>query len=303
LKKNQDFPISDLEFCAEMPGSQEKYGVAVLPHPGHPFPPICQGGYPVKKQFRVDCEWGEAPPQPQNKTGTVVNVPLKVGNFSIDGRFDVAELEEPDWGNAFLGNHWGLEYILFSHEVVLRFDLRILDAEQICSRVVEQFLPQKNFSLAPSSKRTVSSGQTVPDLGWKEGFQGLPKWTGPVNAPRVILDPHTPGIVHVIFDLTQPKLHQWEAAKRWLARIQADTVGQIKKRRASGPAPKTWLRYLRILDAWDFNPDPEKLHIIYETIGEMVLWNPDDPNRDGSFRARVKQDHDQAKRLLAYFPC
>ncbi len=283
-----------------MPGSQEKYGVPVLPHPGNPFPQICLEGFPARNELPIEMKSGMVLPRHQEKTGAVVDAQLVIGKFSIDGEFDVADLVEPDWGNAFLGNHWGLEYILFPHEVVLRFDLRTTEVEQLCHQVVKQFPPQKNFSFASSSKRTVSSGQTVPDLGWKDGFQGVPKWTGPVNAPRIILHPEKKGIVHVIFDLTQPKLQQWEAAKNFLALIQARHVGKIKKMRAN---PNTWENYLRILDAWDFNPDPDNFKVTHEKIGEIILCLDTDSQDAKDFaKARASQDYTQATRLLNHFP-
>jgi hypothetical protein len=245
-----------------------------------------------------------AAPRDEAMTGQVVQVPVTIGPFTASTEWDATELKEPDWKSSVLEDHWGLHYILFPHEVVLHFDLRNTEVEQLCTRAVKKFPPRKNFTLAPTSKRPVSSGQTVPDLGWREGFRGIPKWTGPVNAPRLILDPRVTGIVHVIFDLTQPKLEQWESAKQWLRKMQVETVGKVKARRASPTGPATWVKYLRILDACDFNPDPQDpalIEMTYKKIGQTILGITKN-TEENKARARAKQDHLQAQRLLAHFP-
>jgi transcriptional regulator len=274
-----------------------KYRVLELVHPGDPNPSIYPKALRDDEEEPIDIERGLVPfPQPEGM-GSMVQVPLTVGSCSIQGAMDVTELvDEYDATNWVLEDHWGIHYVLFPQEVVLRLDLRFTAVEQLCRRVMEKF-PQRNYpSSGESSTYTVPTGQTVPELGWKQGLHELPNGKGPITAPRLILDPQIPGIVHVIFDLLQPKGEQWKNAKHWLAKIQLEHVGPLPKQRED---PYAWLKYLRILDAWDFNPDPENLNVTYQTIGEIILGIKRDSNKA---RARAKQDHMQAERLLAHFP-
>ena len=294
-KATSALPLSDLELRVEMPGSQEKYRLAMLLHPGNPSPQFSDADFLVNDGLPVYFKWGQAPRR--ESTGEMVMIPVPeyyITEAGLQKRWgeeecDVADLMDPHWDISVMEDCWGLQYILFPHEVVLYFDLRTTEVEQLCAQVVSMFPPPEG---------TDSSGQTVPDLGWKE-FRGIPKWTGPVNAPRLILDPRVPGIVHVIFDRTQPKLEQWKSAKKWLRKMQVERVGKVKAKRTSSTASTTWLKYLRILDAYDFNPDPGNLKVTQTTIGEYV---PGITNDADIAPALISQDHAQAQQFLLHFP-
>ena len=110
----------------------------------------------------------------------------------------------------------------------------------------------------------------------------------------------------MILDRTQPKLEQWKSAKEWLRKMQVETVGKVKAKRTSSTAPTTWLKYLRILDACDFNPypqDPALIEMTYKKIGQTILGIKKGTEEDkAKARARAKQEHTQAQQFLLHFP-
>jgi hypothetical protein len=290
-----------------------RYKVPWLVHPGEQHPSDYPQNPQVEKELPIELERGMLlfpDPECVGKTLSVPDSDEYKDFHWLDGE-DAGEIFETTNLNLWdVEEHWGLQYTLFPQEVVLRFDLRTTEVEQLCRLAIEAFPqvkfsppdPQQTDSPHPTSRKcTTAPGQTVPELGWKIGLQELPAWKGPRTAPRLILDPTTTGIVHVIFDLMQPKLFQWESAKHWLTKIQAEQVGDIPKKNAD---PYTWLKYLRILDACDFNPDPQDFALTdmtYEKIGQMILGITKN-TEENKARARAKQDHTKAQQLLVYFP-
>ena len=197
-------------------------------------------------------------------------------------------------GEGYLENLWGMEYVLFQHEVAFRFDLRTEPVEQLCSPFMEKLSLHETMR-GDFSKLKPTASQL--NLLWdRDDLRGISKWKGPPNTPRILLDPKTTGVVHVIFDVTQPYLLQWEEAKKWMKMLQRKRVGKVKAQRCH---PFIWQDYLRILDAREINQETGKELATYEEIGRVILRIKKNSKKA---KARGKQAHKAACQLRDKFP-
>ena len=110
-----------------------RYGVPWLVHPGEQYPSDYPQNPQVEKELPIELQRGiQFFPDPEY-VGKTLSVPHTSGGISwvdeLDGGeiFEIADLSLWD-----VEEHWGLQYTLFPQEVVLRFDLRTTEVEQIC---------------------------------------------------------------------------------------------------------------------------------------------------------------------------
>lgn len=195
-------------------------------------------------------------------------------------------------------NWHGLHYTLFPGEVLIRFDLNLQPVERLFAHFTKR-VPKGN------DEDKVCEGIDRDDVSFMDlmlhgkDYSEISKLLKSKldRGPRILLDPSKRGVVHVIFDKRQQSFgKQWDAAKGKLAALQKTLVGDLSQRRLH---PDVCQNYLRILDARTLDPETEKPLATYEEIGRVVLRIKKDPNKA---RARAKQDHDQAQRLMAHFP-
>lgn len=254
--------INDPEFVAEMSNSMYIYGVPFLPNPNHPWP--------KKLESYFHCEGDR-------------------------------HLYDVQWGNETTGPWWGLEYVLYAHETVLRIDLRRKPVATLFQEIVQAYdLTEEMMEQINVGGKILSSPRRdMPQLFWKSGDNGRhPKYKGPTNMPRVFADPKYHGIVHVIFDGEyQPIQRQWDDAKAWLKSIQKSWFPDIRTVQQSDY--EIWKKCLRIFDAKTPSSSKKWHKLREEEIGQIVLKIK---NNDPHARKRVSEYFQRAKQLTLEFP-
>lgn len=249
---------SELDFLAVMPGSEKKYGLIFLAHPGNP------------------------------------NASLLCGGNRVEGIM---------WslGNDGISDFWGIQYSIQPYEMVLRFDLTAGPVWKLLDQLTkkEPLTPddQDNFDL---------EGQThaswLEIICWGNDSE-MRCWRGTLKdrfIPRYLLDPQSKGVVHVILNRIKPFGPQLDEVKIMLEALQKQKVGKIKNRRSHR---KTWVNYLRALDARMPHDETGKPSATYAEIGWELL-GLDKTNRFTRFEAnsRGKQIYQDALRLQHNFP-
>jgi len=195
-------------------------------------------------------------------------------------------------------NWSGLHYTLFPGEVLLQFDLTLQPVERLFALYTKRVLKGEDEDgvCEGIDRDVVSSWDLMLHGKDMTAHSPLPK-SKLDRGPRILLDPRKKALAHVIFDKSQKSFgKQWAVAKEKLEALQKTLVGDLPQRRFH---PDVGQNYLRILDARSPDPVTKKPLATYAEIGREVLKIKKDPNKA---RARAKQDHDQAQRLLTHFP-
>jgi len=197
-----------------------------------------------------------------------------------------------DWEvrNLGLDDHWGMEYSLFPNEIAFCLDLSKMSVDQ-----------QLRYLLAVTSTKGFERyyGKRNSPLNFifkdsdKAAFSG---YTFPKFPPRIVRDPSSKNLVHLIFNIALPPHEQVNDVKSSLREMQENLQGKKPKRRKREEA---WPGYLRLLDA-----RPEKGNTIdslptWQEIGEVVYSRTDNYN---SAKAQAQNAYKKARNLMYDFP-
>ena len=196
-----------------------------------------------------------------------------------------------------LSNYWGIEYTVFEHELVIRFDLTTKPARALMANFTQArpLSPKsrKNFGMDEHTKANIPNMFRQPDYA-----PFPPLETCSVTPPRCIRDPKQPGMVHVIWDRRLLNSRQQEKDITTLLTSLQDLLPN--KPQARRVRRSAWANYLRVLDARAVNPETQKPYATYEEIGFKVYGCR--VGDYGTAKAQAKTAHNDARRLMDAFP-
>ena len=235
-KKNQGpkclVTPEDPNFLAEMPDSQEKYKLALLPNPVNPWPE----NFSFTNEPDVFLRYGHG--EIEDLWG------LQYSLFPGETAISIDLTQQPV--EAILSQY--KEGVGFDHD----FEEKIAIPEKVRKR--------KKTSVSGVDLLMYAGNVYPPRKRRNKGG----------NAPRFFLDPRQDATVHVIFSQGEGSLlAQWRTAKQQLKTLQQTLVEKLPS--TSRLHPDVWQNYLRVLDARSIRNDAGKRMITYAEIGWKIF--------------------------------
>lgn len=133
-----------------------------------------------------------------------------------------------DCGAGGVRDYWGVQYTVFPHEIVLRFDLKVLPVWRLMDQLTTKSLPSKEVQVELNLKDQSPLSQLelwclCSDESersyWRKKHKGK-------SDPRYLIDPHNNHIVHVVINQIQPLGPQVQHIKKNAGRVTKGIHGQ-----------------------------------------------------------------------------